>query len=526
MIVPVIQSTLEDHGNPLETKRPLMASEPILISSFLLYAAAAAVFLLDWHTPLGISVSMLYVPVCLAGLWLRGWRFAFIMSGLCSGLTLASLFLSSPGVPQSWSAVNRTIGFVALWSAMWGGRIFARRTTELEHAKASLQREVEQRRQAEAALLTINEELESRIARRTAELQTALDRWNLVTQATHEGVYDWDLTTHLAVYSPHWKEMHGFSHQDEQESREHWSKRIHPDDRTRVLGHLDEYLVGRRQEFREEYRIRRCDGSSMWVLECGIALWNTAGQAVRLVGSEKDITQRKQEEDLLRQHEARLEELTAKLLAAQERERERLARELHDDFTQRLAVLAVDIGSLEQSFPSNTSLRDHLLRLRQTAGQLADDVHNFAYQLHPSLLEHLGLEAAIRDYVDEFRRRTGLAVQYVHRDIPRTLSIDTATCLYRVAQECLQNIHKHAEASEVQVRLLSTSKGVGVCIQDNGKGFSQNPAEIHSPGLGLLSMEERVQLMKGTFRIRTQLGKGTEVHAWVPLPDSIPEGAS
>lgn len=160
------------------------------------------------------------------------------------------------------------------------------------------------------------------------------------------------------------------------------------------------------------------------------------------------------------------------------------------------------------------------------AGQLANDIHNFAYQLHPSLLEHLGLEAAIRDHVGEFRRRTGLAVQYVRRDIPRPLPIDTATCLYRVTQECLQNIHKHAEASEVLVRLLRTSKGLGVCIRDNGKGFSLNPAGLPSPGLGLLSMEERVQLMKGTFRIRTQLGKGTEVHAWVPLTDSIPEGAS
>lgn len=503
-----------------------MTTRPMLIRTFLPYAATAAIFLLDWYTPLGISVSMLYAPVCLAGLLLRGWRYAFIMGGLCSGLTIASLFLSPPGAPLSWSVVNRSIGFVALWAALWGGRIFAQRAIELERAKEDLQQEVIQRMQAEEALRAINDQLESRIAQRTGQLQTALDRWEIVTQATHDGVYDWDLTTHLVVYSPHWKTMHGFSPQDEDESSEKWSERIHPDDRGRVLGHLDEYLARKRAEFREEYRIRRCDGRWIWVLDRGITLWNEAGQAVRLVGSEKDITERKQVEAMLRRHEGQLKDLTVKLLMAQEHERQRLARELHDDFTQRLAVLAVDIGSLERSFLSDPSLRDQLQRLRQTAGQLANDIHNFAYQLHPSLLEHLGLEAAVRDHVDAFRRRTGLAVQYVPREIPRSLQIDAATCLYRVTQECLQNIHKHAEASEVLVRLLSTPKGAGVCIRDNGKGFALDPAEGSSPGLGLISMEERVHLMNGRFRIRTQPGKGTEVYAWIPLPDSIPEVAS
>lgn len=432
---------------------------------------------------------------------------------------IAGLLLSPLGVPVTWSAVDRGISFVALWASLWGGRIFAQRTAELERAKAGLQQEIEQRTQVEQALLTVNDELESRIAQRTEQLQTALDRWALVTQATHDGVYDWDLTTHRVVYSSHWKAMHGFSqegNENEDESPEQWSERIHSDDRARVLGHLNEYLAGKRQEFREEYRIRRRDGRWIWVLDRGVGLWNKAGQAVRLVGSEKDITERKQAENLLRQHEAHLKELTAKLLSAQERERQRLARELHDDFTQRLAVLAVDIGSLERSFSSDPSLRDRLQHLRQAAGQLAHDAQAFAYQLHPSLLEHLGLEAAIRDHVDEFGRRTGLSVRYVRRDIPKSLPLDTATCLYRVAQESLQNIHKHAEASDVLVRLLSTPNGVGVCIRDNGKGFLPNPDGVPSPGLGLISMEERVHLMNGVFRVRSRPEKGTEVHAWVP----------
>lgn len=523
----MMQSTSKDHGESMAAEQPPKTTSPMLIRPFLLYSAACAIFWLDVLTPRGFSVSMLYVPICLTALWVNGWRFAVIMGGLCSGLTIAGLFLSPPGGPAVWSVVNRGIGLVALWPLLWVGRIFVERTAELERTKADLSREIEQRKQVEQALLTLNDQLESRIAQRTAQLQTALDRWALVTQATHDGVYDWDLTTHRVVYSPHWKTMHGFSQEDkEDESPEQWSERIHSDDRSRVLGRLEEYLAGKRQEFQEEYRIRRCDGRWIWVLDRGIALRNEAGQAVRLVGSEKDITGRKQAEELLRRHEAQLGELTAKLLAAQERERQRLARELHDDFTQRLAVLAVDIGSLERSFLSNPSLRDRLQQLRQDAGQLAHDAQAFAYQLHPSLLEHLGLEAAIRDHVDEFRRRTGLSVRYVRRDVPKSLPLDTATCLYRVTQESLQNIHKHAEASEVLVRLLSTPNGVGVCIRDNGKGFSPNPDGVPSPGLGLISMEERVHLMNGIFRLRTRPGKGTEVHAWVPMPDPAQEVSS
>ena len=152
-----------------------------------LLLTAAAVFTLDYFTPLGFSVYMLYAPVCLACLWLEGWRVAFALGGLCSVLLMAGLFFSPPGMPFEWSLVNRIIAIVALWSVLWGGKVFAQRTRELEHTKACLQQEVAQRTHAEQALQEMNEGLESHVAERTAQLQTALDRWELVTQATHDG---------------------------------------------------------------------------------------------------------------------------------------------------------------------------------------------------------------------------------------------------------------------------------------------------------------------------------------------------
>lgn len=488
--------------------------------TLLLTTAVITVFVLDWHTPLGFAVYVFYAPISLLCLWLAGWRAAFVAAGVCSILVIIGLFLSPTGIPFPWSLLNRAVALLVLWSVLWGGHLLMRRTRELEQAQINLRQEVAYRTRAEQAVQTTNEQLESHVTQRTAQLQSALDRWNLVTQATHDGVYDWDLTTRQVIHSPQWKEMHGFENKDNSETFEQWSERIHPNDRARVLGHLDEYLARKRPGFREEYRIHRRDDRWIWVLDRAYALWNEEGQAIRLVGSEKDITQRKQAEELLRQHEARLVDLSAKLLRTQDQERQRIARELHDDMTQRLAVLAVEIGSLARTGPFDAPTKAHIEHLRKAAAQLAEDVHNFAYRLHPSLLEHLGLEAAIRDQVDEFSRRSGLKVQYTQRHVPQSLPMDVSTCLYRVTQESLQNVLKHAEASEVLVRLLGTATGVGVCVRDDGKGFIQAPSGSTSRGLGLISMEERVRLFQGTFRIRTSPGKGTEVHAWLPLSDS------
>jgi PAS domain S-box-containing protein len=221
---------------------------------------------------------------------------------------------------------------------------------------------------------------------------------------------------------------------------------------------------------------------------------------------------------LLGEKREELESLTGKLIHAQEQERRRIARELHDDFNQRLAALSVDLEVIERApvgLPEAAARQ--LAAIRGQIGRLSDDLHDLAYKLHPSLLEHVGLEIAIRDHVAEFTKQTGLPVTCTAREVPKTLPPEIATALFRVMQESLQNVLKHAQATDVTVRLSGSSKGIGVSVRDNGKGFEVASNQVHRTGIGLMSMQERARLLGGFSRIHSCSEQGTKVCAWVPL---------
>ncbi len=242
------------------------------------------------------------------------------------------------------------------------------------------------------------------------------------------------------------------------------------------------------------------------------------GAPVLLGGVAVDITERQQAEEALHQQQVQLEELTAKLLNAQEQERQRIARDLHDDVSQRLAALVLEVASLEQH-PSGVAaeLTPGLTPLREQLEQLSDDVHTLAYRLHPSLLEHAGLRPAVEDHVQQVSRRTGLPIRIKIAGVPTAVPIDHATCLFRVMQESVQNVVKHAQATQVVVQLRGSSKGVGLSVIDNGKGCNLDDLSAHEQGLGLSSMEERLRQLHGFFRIQSRPSQGTKVCAWVPI---------
>ena len=229
-----------------------------------------------------------------------------------------------------------------------------------------------------------------------------------------------------------------------------------------------------------------------------------------------DITKRKLSEMKLLKSREDFRHLAGKLLSVQEAERRRLAREMHDDLTQRLAVLAIDIGKMELKFQdSEDPVLETLRSIRERLVNLSGDVHAISRQLHPSILEDLGLADAIKSECNSFTKREGIAVDYRTETMPPGISADVAICIYRIVQEGLRNVAKHADTTQLQVSLTGKDDSIHLMIKDQGAGFDLKEME-KKLGLGLVSMQERVRLIQGNISIESRPGKGTVINVRTP----------
>jgi PAS domain S-box-containing protein len=291
-----------------------------------------------------------------------------------------------------------------------------------------------------------------------------------------------------------------------------------PDVSARIQPYLEQAIAGEAVSFDCEWK--SLDGRRHYLSAQYVPDRDEQGQVRGLFKLLVDVTALKTSEAALRERETQLRDLSAQLLQVQEEERRRIARDLHDDVTQRLAAVALELYRLSSSMTSrDTALSSCLKELGGCTEQLTSDLQAMAHRLHPSILEHVGLAAAVREQVDEFTAHTGVSAEVMTRGMPKTIPPDHATCLYRILQESLQNIRKHANAANVLVRLLRTNCGLGLCVHDDGCGIMEIERAAYSKGMGLTSMMERVRILKGTFRVKTKPGEGTEIHVWLPLEE-------
>lgn len=225
----------------------------------------------------------------------------------------------------------------------------------------------------------------------------------------------------------------------------------------------------------------------------------------------------------LRVSEAAARQLSGRLINAQEDERRRIARDLHDDLSQRLALLSVEVDLINGGAPDRER-EERVAHVASAVRDIASEVHRLAYRLHPAKLDQLGFVTATRSWCRDLARQSGIDVEFVAEQVPDQLPPDVALCLYRIVQESLQNVVRHSGSRAARVHVTYDSRRLRLVTSDEGRGFDDADAGA-SGGLGLVSMRERVRLLEGTMAIRSRSGVGTEVEVTVPYvassgPDS------
>jgi PAS domain S-box-containing protein len=287
-----------------------------------------------------------------------------------------------------------------------------------------------------------------------------------------------------------------------------WSAFTHPDDLQSVLK-ANAAALKEQKGFSKEYRLLRRDDVYRWMLDIAAPRLHSDGSFQGFVGSAIDITEHKLAQEALAK-------IGGRLIAAQEKERGRIARELHDDICQRLALLSLELEQVNRESNGSIGPGDGKLdEIRRHCGEIAGDVQALSHELHSSKLDYLGITAAIRSLSYEFSQQHTVNIEFTNENVSGSLPRDVSLSLFRVTQEALHNALRHSGVRQFFVSLRGTPDEIQLEIRDRGVGFDVEGAN-QDRGLGLVSMQERVHLVDGIFLIESKVGSGTRILARVP----------
>jgi PAS domain S-box-containing protein len=336
-------------------------------------------------------------------------------------------------------------------------------------------------------------------------LRESEERFRLIANTAPVIIWMSDVTRGCSYVNQTWLDLTGQSFDAVLGSG--WTDRIHPDD---VVSCFDIYAraFDRREPFQIEFRLRRHDGEYRWIVGTGVPRYHGDGSFAGYIGSSIDITERRLAADALAT-------IHQRLIDAQDEERAHIARELHDDVTQRLTLVGISLDALAQGTPRAADMRPKIGEARDEVMNLANDVQALSHRLHPARLEYLGIAAASAALCRELSNQRGIAISFAAENIPDSLSRGIAIAVYRVLQEALHNAMKHSGAVRIDASIRGGVDRIELTVRDFGAGF--DVSTTNGRGLGLTSMKERLKAVRGRLTILSEAQKGTTIHACVPL---------
>ncbi len=392
-------------------------------------------------------------------------------------------------------------------------------------------------------------------SRRDAELLAESERrLQIALRASGLSLWDWDIVNDRIPWSPGLQTLTGLMAERFVGSRAGMLKMAHPDDRASLSAALDRALAGH-GDFHTEYRIVRPDGAVRWIAEHGHVLRDTTGRAVRMIGTVCDVTRQRRTESALRDvrdglerrvdqrtrdlalanaalraevaerraAEARVRDLVTRVVGAAEDERRRIGHELHDTFGQQLSLMLLQLTTLRRQLANDPAACAQLQvveRLVCTARHLDEALDRVESELRPPALDELGLEAALAHTAHAWSADSGIPIA-LHDEGLRDLNLTplAETAVYRIVQEALANVRRHARASHVVLRVDRVDGALHVTVADDGRGFAEagNALDRRSRSFGLVGMRERAALVAGALDIHSEPGRGVTVSLKIPL---------
>jgi two-component system sensor histidine kinase UhpB len=359
--------------------------------------------------------------------------------------------------------------------------------------------------------------------RRRAEETSRLnqERFEAVALATTDAIWDLNLDTEVVWWSDSAAKLFGFRPEDISTRVEWWRERLHPEDRERVLSAIREVASGAGRTWTGHYRFRRHDGNYAVVMDRGYIVRDAAGKPVRIVGGVTDITERRRAEEALEASRRQLRALSARLQSAREEERANVAREIHDELGQVLTAIKINLDWLEgnigerETDPALNRLLERVVESGEmTEGAIAS-VQRIATALRPGLLDNLGLTAALQEEAARFAQRTGVTCDLTFSSEPPTLPREATTAVFRIFQESLTNVARHAGAKSVRADFHVDEDHLVLEISDDGCGIPPE-AVSNNRSLGLLGMRERAAVLGGELAIAPVSPHGTRVTLRLP----------